>query len=59
MKQRLTINVVTSECDEWFDTEREAEQFLRHLEEGEYIIRIDLYENGVLNIEKSFSDHLG
>lgn len=59
MKPSITINIVTNECDEWFDTEREAEQYMRHLEEGEYIIRYDLYEDGVLNIEKSFSDNLG
>lgn len=58
MTNRVTINVITSECDEWFDSEYEADRYIENMEDGEYLQAYHYYVNGVQDFEKSFFDEL-
>lgn len=52
----LSINIITNEADEWFDSEREAQIYLLHLEPDEYVWQYLVYRNGVLDFTSSWGD---
>lgn len=58
MEKNITINVVTSECDEWFDSEREADRYIETMEDGEYLQAYHYYVNGVQDFDKSLFNEL-
>lgn len=49
-----SINVLTSECDEWFDSHDEADKYIRTMEEGEYLQAYHVYIDGVWQSELSY-----
>lgn len=46
----ISVNVVTTYADEWFDSTKEADEYIHHMEEDEEVIRYDVYKNGVLDL---------
>lgn len=44
----ISVNVVTTYADEWFDSIKEADEYIHCMEEDEEVIRYDVYKNGVL-----------
>lgn len=46
----ISVNVVTTYADEWFDSIEEADKYIHYMEDDEEVVRYDLYENGVLQL---------
>lgn len=50
MIDTITVNVVTNYADEWFDSTKEADEYIHCMDEGEEILHYDVYKNGVLEL---------
>lgn len=46
----ISVNIVTTYADEWFDSIKEVDEYIHYLEEDEEVIRYDVYEDGVLQL---------